>query len=72
MVCGLLVPQQLVDGIDITADTHPTFPLGAEVGIGESFGLSVGRWVDKLLHCAACLGQRVRPLVSSNPTVVRR
>ena len=35
---GLLVPQQLVDGI-ITADTHPTLSLGAEVAVDESFGL---------------------------------
>ena len=41
----LVVPQQLVDGINITADTHPNFPLGAEVAMDESFGLSVGHWV---------------------------
>ena len=53
---GLLVPQQLVDGINITADTHPTFPLGTEVAVDASFGLSVGHWVAKLLYFAACLG----------------
>ena len=31
----LFVPQQLVDGINITADTHSTFPLGAEVAMDE-------------------------------------
>ena len=45
------MPQQLVDGINITADTHPTFPLGAEVAVNESVGLSVGHWVANAPFC---------------------
>ena len=63
------MPQQLVDGVNITADTHVTLPLGAEMAMDESFSLSVGHWVAKLLHFAACLGQGVCAVISSNPTV---
>ena len=30
------MPQQLVDGVNITADTRPTCPLGTEVAMGEN------------------------------------
>ena len=55
---GRLVPLQLVDGVNTTADTHLTLPvaLGAEVAVAESFGLSVGHWGAVLLRFVACLG----------------
>ena len=62
---GLLVPLQLVDGVNTTADIQPALPLGAASIFGDGLGLSVGHWVAELLHFAASL------LVSSNPSVER-
>ena len=54
---GLWVPQQLVDGINIIADTHLTFSLEVEVGVDEFWPLCIGHCrVAKLLHFSACHG----------------
>ena len=61
------MPQQLVDGINITADTHPTFPLGAEVAVDESVGLSVGHWVA--INCSILLPALDRESALSFPAI---
>ena len=53
-----LVPLQLVDGVNTTADIQPALPLEGQSVVTDGSGLSVGQWVvAELLQSSASLGQ---------------
>ena len=65
----LLVPQELVEEVNTALCTQDSLPLGLVSVVDHSFSLSVGLLVAQLLHFAACLGESISLLISSNLTV---